>query len=355
MIQKLDENFEFIYTINPMNIVQEKFTFPIRLRRNRRSKAIRKMIQETEINAADLIAPFFILEGVNHSSPITSMPNISRLSIDLILKKAEAYHSKGVQAIALFPSLDTALRSDEGEEAWNFNGLIPRAIRTIKKEIPSLCVITDVALDPYTSHGHDGIVNERGEIDNDQTITCLIRMALVQAASGSDYIAPSDMMDGRVAALRKALDEEGFEQTGILSYSAKYASSLYEPFREAVHVDLKLGDKKTYQMDPANANEAILEALLDEEEGADILMVKPALFYLDIISKLREKTYRPIAAYQVSGEYAMVMAAANAGYLNAGKVFHEALLSIKRAGADLIFTYAIDEVLDQMHPEWPII
>ena len=331
-----------------MNFLQEKFSFPIRLRRNRRSEAIRSMIRETELNAADLIAPFFLLEGTHLAIPIQSMPNIARLSLDFLLKKIELLHRKGIQAIALFPAIEPNLKSEGGEEAWNYDGLIPRAIRTIKDAFPSLCIITDVALDPYTSHGHDGILNDRGEVDNDQTIQRLIRMAIVHATSGADYVAPSDMMDGRVGALRKALDEEGLEQTGILAYSAKYASSLYAPFRDAVQVKLKSGDKKSYQMDPANVKEAILEALLDQEEGADILMVKPALFYLDVITRLRQQTNRPIAAYHVSGEYAMVMAAANAGYLNADNVFYEALLSIKRAGADLIFTYAIDTVLDSL-------
>jgi porphobilinogen synthase len=276
------------------------------------------------------------------------MPGIFRLSIDLLLDKIEQLHGQGIQAVALFPVIDSSQRSEMAEEAWNPEGLIPRAIRAIKERIPGICVISDVALDPYTSHGHDGILDEKLEISNDATIEILARMAFVQAQAGVDFVAPSDMMDGRVHALREALDVNGFTNTGILAYSAKYASALYAPFRDAMQVNLQFGDKKTYQMDPANIREAMLETLLDEQEGADILMIKPALFYLDVIARLRQETQRPIAAYHVSGEYAMVMAAAQAGYLDASKVFYEALLSIKRAGANMIFTYAIDAVIDHL-------
>ena len=323
-------------------------SIPIRLRRNRRTEAIRTMVQETELNAADLIAPFFIIEGTNRSQPIHSLPGIERLSIDRLLVKIETLHRKGIQSIALFPVLENHLRTEGAQEAWNPEGLIPRAIRAIKKHIPSLCVIADVALDPYTSHGHDGLVNAEREIMNDETIECLINMALIHAEAGVDFVAPSDMMDGRIKAIREALDRAGHSQVGLLAYSAKYASSLYAPFREALDVRLQFGDKKTYQLNPANVREALLEAKLDEEEGADILLVKPALFYLDIIARLREQTHRPIAAYHVSGEYAMVLAAGQLGYLDPAKVFLEALLSIKRAGADFIFTYAIDFVLAHM-------
>jgi porphobilinogen synthase len=302
------------------------------------------MIQETELNAADFVVPLFLIEGQNRSIPIQAMPGISRLSLDLLLKKIETLHAKGIQSICLFPSLEDHLRSDEAEEAWNYRGLTQRAIAAIKEQFPEICVMADVALDPYTSHGHDGIIRE-GEIVNDETVECLARMALVQAEAGVDFVAPSDMMDGRVKFIREALDQNGFEHVGILAYSAKYASSLYGPFREALNVNLKFGDKKSYQMDPANVREALLEAKLDEEEGADILMIKPALYYLDVIAKLRQRTERPIAAYHVSGEYAMVIAAAQRGWLDANKVFAEALLSIKRAGADLIFTYAAEHLL----------
>lgn len=306
------------------------------------------MVQETDLNASDLIVPLFVVEGSRTSLPISSMPGIYRWSLDLLLKKVESLISAGIEAIALFPTIDLSLRSLSAEEAWNPNGLIPRAIQTLKERFPQLCIFSDVALDPYTSHGHDGIASETGEILNDETVECLIQMALVQAASGVDFIAPSDMMDGRIKAIREALDTNGHLNVGILSYSAKYASSLYAPFREAVNVNLQFGDKKSYQLNPANRREAILESLLDEQEGADMLMVKPALFYLDVIAALRKETHRPIAAYQVSGEYSMIMAAAQAGYLNAADVFSEALVSIKRAGADLILTYAADLIIDKL-------
>ena len=322
-----------------------KLSIPIRLRRNRRTDAIRKMVRETTLHPNDLVAPIFLIEGMAKKSSIASMPGIERLSLDLAIEEAKDLHRQGIQAIALFPHLDPLLRSDNAEESWNENGLIAKAIQRIKQEIPSLCIIADIALDPFTSHGHDGLAGKQGEILNDQTIECLVRSALMQAKAGVDFVAPSDMMDGRVLAIRQALDLAGYEQVGILAYSAKYASALYGPFRDAIGTCLAFGDKKTYQMDPANQKEALLEAKLDEEEGADILMVKPATFYLDVISELRKQTNRPIAAYHVSGEYAMVMAAHEKGWLDADRVFYEALLSIKRAGADIIFTYAAKRIL----------
>lgn len=331
-----------------MPLDQKTLNLPIRLRRNRKSEAIRKMVQETHLAPHNLVAPLFVIEGEKKRVPIDSMPGIERFSIDLAVKEAKELNEKGIQSIALFPVIAPNLKNPEATEAWNPEGLLARAIREIKFALPNLCVMADVALDPFTSHGHDGLLNEKGEIVNDPTIECLIEMSLMQAKAGIDFVAPSDMMDGRVGAIREALDDEGFEGVGILAYSAKYASALYGPFRDALKVKLKVGDKKTYQMDPANSREALFEAALDEEEGADILMVKPATLYLDIIAKLREQTKRPIAAYHVSGEYAMVMAAHQAGYLNGPHVFYEALLSIKRAGADLIFTYAVKHVLDQM-------
>ncbi len=318
---------------------------PVRLRRNRKSDAIRKMVQETHLLPSHLVAPLFVIEGEKKREAIASLPGIDRLSIDEMLLVAHDLYEKGVRSVALFPVVDSSLRSSYPEEAWNERGLLARAIRSLKKEIPELCVMADVALDPFTSHGHDGLVNETGKILNDATIDCLVKMALMQAEAGIDFVAPSDMMDGRVAALRKELDQKGFHNVGILAYSAKYASSLYAPFRNALQTKLSFGDKRTYQMDPANCREALLEAELDEKEGADILMVKPALFYLDVIAKLRPLTNRPIAAYHVSGEYAMVMAAHEKGWLNADLVFLEALLSIRRAGADLIFTYATSRIL----------
>ncbi|MBX9745194.1 MAG: porphobilinogen synthase [Chlamydiales bacterium] len=325
-----------------------KHLLSIRLRRNRKTESIRKMIQETLLSPADLTAPFFLIEGERKKVPIQRMPGIDRLSIDLLLKEANLLHERGVQSICLFPVIEPSLKSNDASEGWNSRGLLARAIKAIKQELPSLCVMADVALDPFTLHGHDGLVNREGKILNDETVVCLEKIALMQAEAGVDFVAPSDMMDGRIGAIRKALDEAGYHQTGILAYSAKYASSLYQPFREALQVQLQFGDKKTYQMDPANVREALLEASLDEQEGADILMVKPASLYLDVIAKLKEKTQRPLAAYHVSGEYSMVMAAHQMGYLHAADVFYETLLSIKRAGADLIFTYAIKHILDLM-------
>jgi porphobilinogen synthase len=304
------------------------------------------MVRETELLPSDLIAPLFLIEGVNVKSEIAGLPGIERLSLDLALKEAASLHEAGVQAVALFPCVGKHLKTDSAEASWNPDGLMQRAIRTMKKAIPSLCIIADVALDPYTSHGHDGLADSNGRVLNDETVECLIRMAIAQAESGVDMVAPSDMMDGRVGAIREALDLAGKPEVSILAYSAKYASSLYAPFRDALDSRLAFGDKKTYQMDPANVREALLEAALDEKEGADILMVKPATLYLDVIAKLRERTSRPIAAYHVSGEYAMVMAADHMGWLDADKVFYETLLSIKRAGADLIFTYAARRILE---------
>ncbi|MBX7066980.1 MAG: porphobilinogen synthase [Parachlamydiales bacterium] len=326
-------------------IDQIALNIPIRLRRNRKMDSIRKMVQETRLSPCDFVAPIFVIDGEKKRVAIESMPGVERLSIDLAVKEAKELHAQGIQSVALFPVIDPSLKTPEAPEAWNEDGLLARAIREMKFALPELCVMADVALDPFTSHGHDGLANEKGEILNDETIECLIQMSLMQARAGIDFVAPSDMMDGRVAAIREALDDEGFHNVGILAYSAKYASALYSPFRDALKVRLGFGDKKTYQMDPANSREALLEAALDEEEGADILMVKPATLYLDIIAKLREQSKRPIAAYHVSGEYAMVMAAHNAGYINAEKVFYESLLSIKRAGADMIFSYAIKQVL----------
>jgi porphobilinogen synthase len=316
-----------------------------RPRRNRKSPAIRALVEETILRPEDLVAPFFLIEGVNERQEIAQMPQVARLSLDHVLTEAEHLHAQGIQAIALFPVIDPNKKDPEGSVALREDNLIARAIQTLKKEIPSLCVITDIALDPYTSHGHDGLLNEQGDVANDPTLQVLSQMALMHAQAGADIVAPSDMMDGRVGAIRKHLDNSAFHQVGILSYTAKYASSLYSPFRDALNSGLRTGDKKSYQMNPANAREALLEAALDAEEGADMLMVKPALFYLDIIAKLKTHTHLPIAAYHVSGEYAMVMAAQEKGYCDAAQVFYEGLLSIKRAGADFIFSYAVPQVL----------
>jgi len=316
-----------------------------RPRRNRKAPSIRAMLKENHLLASDFVMPFFLIEGSKKCEEIEKFPNIFRLSIDLILKKAALLHQKGIQAIALFPVIEKMQKSLNGSEALNPNGFYNKAIRLIKAELPDLCIITDLALDPYTTHGHDGILNNKNEVDNDATVSILCQMALIHAEAGADIVAPSDMMDGRVKAIRNALDANGFLNTSIMSYTAKYASSLYGPFRDAVSSTLQFGDKRSYQMDPANTKEAIIEARADDKEGADILMVKPASIYLDIISKIKNETNKPIAAYHVSGEYCMVKAAHKLGYLNEMDVFQEVLLSIKRSGASIIISYATEDIL----------
>ena len=317
-----------------------------RPRRNRKTPAIRSLIEETILRPEDFVAPFFLLPGENRKEEIATLPGVHRLSVDQIIREAEQLHRHNIPAIALFPVISHEEKDLQGTLALHPEGLVPQAIQQIKREIPSLCVITDIALDPFTSHGHDGVVDDRGEVVNDATVELLAQMALLHAQAGADIVAPSDMMDGRVGSIRALLDQHDFHNTGILAYAAKYASSLYAPFRDALGSQLSKGHKKSYQLNPANIREALLEAHLDEEEGADMLMVKPALFYLDVIAKLRQKTHLPICAYHVSGEYAMVMAAHERGMLDASQVFHEALLSIKRAGADFIFSYAIKHFLN---------
>ena len=322
-----------------MTLDQKTLNLPIRLRRNRRSPAIRNMICETHLTPHDLVAPLFVIDGEKTKVPILSMPGVERLSIDLLIKEVKELSKMGVQSIALFPVIDPSLKTVDGKEAWNIDGLMGRAIREIKFAVPEICIIADVALDPFTTHGHDGLVNEKGEIANDETVECLIQMALMQARAGADFVAPSDMMDGRVGAIRDALDEEGFENTGILAYSAKYASALYNPFRDALKVKLEFGDKKTYQMDPANREEAIRETMMDIDEGADIVMIKPGLCYLDIVREIKNAVTVPVAVYQVSGEYAMIKAASEKGWLNHDAVMMEQLTAIKRAGANMIASY----------------
>lgn len=319
-----------------------------RPRRNRKSAAIRSLVEETHLSARDIVAPYFLLDGQQRKEAIPSLPGIDRLSIDFILKEAEALHRLGVPAIALFPVIDPSLKDPLGTYALNEEGVVPRAVRLLKEKIPSLCIITDIALDPFTSHGHDGIIDAEYEVLNDETVAVLAQMALLHAQAGADIVAPSDMMDGRIRAIRETLNGGGYHHTSILSYAAKYASSLYAPFRDALQSQLKSGNKKGYQMNPANVREALREAALDEAEGADMLMVKPALYYLDVISKIKERTHLPICAYHVSGEYAMVMAAHEKGMLDATQVFFEALLSIKRAGADFIFTYAAAQIVPRV-------
>lgn len=314
----------------------------IRPRRNRRTPAIRSMVRETTLSAADFILPMFLHEDAV-DTPIDSMPGVTRWSLESLVREAGEAHALGIPAVVLFPKIDESLKSPEADECFNDNGLVPRAVRALKTAHPSLCVITDVALDPYNSDGHDGLVrrNSAGElvILNDETIDVLCRQAVCHARAGADIVAPSDMMDGRVAAIRAALDDENFTDTGILSYTAKYASALYGPFRGALDSAPKEGDKKTYQMDPANTIEAVRETLLDEGEGADMLMVKPAGFYLDVISRVRDETTLPVAAYQVSGEYLMLKSAAAGGWLDERAVVLESLTAIKRAGASMILTY----------------
>lgn len=315
-----------------------------RPRRNRRTQAIRNLVRETNLSSHDLIAPLFVIEGQNVFEPIHSMPGISRLSIDLLVKECKELHALGVPCVSLFPAIDNKLKDTRATEAYNPNGLYQRAIKEVKNAIPELLIMTDVALDPYSSDGHDGLVDPKtGEILNDATLEVLAKMSLVQAKSGSDILGPSDMMDGRIGFIRDALDEENLTNTAIMSYAAKYASAFYGPFRDALNSAPKLGDKKTYQMDFANVREALREAYLDESEGADILMVKPGLPYLDVIKTIRDNTTLPMAAYNVSGEYAMVKAAAEKGWIDGEKVMIEMLWAFKRAGSDMILTYFAKE------------
>lgn len=322
-------------------------SLPIRPRRNRQSPSIRDLVRETDLTPGHLIYPLFLQEG-SENTPIEAMPGCQRWCVEDLVKEAGEAHALGVPAVVLFPRIPDELKTRGAEECHNDDGLIPRAIRALKAAHPTLTVITDVALDPYNSDGHDGLVSDDGRILNDETVTVLCQQALCHARAGADIVAPSDMMDGRVASLREALDNARFTGVSIMSYTAKYASAYYGPFRGALDSAPKAGDKKTYQMDPANAREAVREALLDEAEGADILMVKPAGPYLDIIAKLRAATHLPIAAYQVSGEYLMIKAAAASGWLDEEKVMLESLLSIRRAGADMILTYFARRVAEKM-------
>lgn len=311
---------------------------PIRPRRNRQTPGIRDLVRETELTPGHLIYPLFLQEG-DENTPISSMPGCVRWGLEGLVKEAGEAHALGVSAVVLFPRIPDELKTRGAEACHADDGLVPRAIRALKAAHPTLTVITDVALDPYNSDGHDGLVADDGRILNDETVAVLCEQSLCHARAGADIVAPSDMMDGRVSAIRAALDAAGFQNVSIMSYTAKYASAYYGPFRGALDSAPKAGDKKTYQMDPANVREALREAAIDEEEGADILMVKPAGPYLDIISKLRTATPLPIAAYQVSGEYLMIKSASAAGWLDEAKIVHESLIGIRRAGADMILTY----------------
>ncbi|MFM8299507.1 MAG: porphobilinogen synthase [Microcystis aeruginosa] len=317
----------------------------IRPRRLRYTPEIRRLVRETELTVNDLIYPLFIMEGENQKVTIPSMPDCYRYSLDLLLKEVVNAYNLGINAIALFPLIAEDKKDNFGRESYNPDGLVPRAVKAIKKEVPEIIIITDVALDPFSIYGHDGIV-EDGKILNDETLEVLVKMSLSQAAAGANFVAPSDMMDGRVGAIRRALDAAGYLDVGILAYTAKYASAYYGPFRDALESAPKFGDKKTYQMDGANSREALREASLDITEGADIIMVKPALAYLDIIRRLRDSSHLPVAAYNVSGEYAMIKAAAKQGWIDEKSLILETLISMKRAGADLILTYfALDVAL----------
>lgn len=310
---------------------------PIRPRRNRKSAGVRALTRETLLSPGDFVLPLF-LHDLEVDEAIESMPGCMRWSLDGLVAEAGEAFALGIPAVVLFPAIDEALKTKGAEECFNGEGLVPRAIRALKVAWPELLVMTDVALDPYNVDGHDGLV-EDGEVLNDETVAVLCQQALCQAEAGADIIAPSDMMDGRVAALREALDGAGYEKVSICSYTAKYASAYYGPFRGALGSAPKAGDKKTYQMDPANRREALRELMLDEEEGADMVMVKPAGAYLDVISDVREHTMLPVAAYQVSGEYLMIKSASAGGWLDEEAVMMESLIAIKRAGADFILTY----------------
>ncbi len=313
-----------------------------RPRRNRKNPVIRDLVREHEVSVKELIYPVFLTGGTNVRTDIVSMPGIQRLSEDLLLKEIEACMKLGIHLFAPFPNIDDSLKDPYAMHSYERNNIYLKAIKKIKKEFPEAILMTDVAMDPYSSDGHDGIVRN-GEILNDETIEVLGKMALAQADAGADIIGPSDMMDGRIGALRELLDEAGFEKVSIMAYTAKYASAFYGPFRDALSSAPKAGDKKTYQMDPANQAEALIEAELDYQEGADFLMVKPALAYLDVIKLLYDNFEIPIAAYNVSGEYAMVKAAAKNGWLDGEKAMLESLTCIKRAGAKVILTYFAKE------------
>jgi len=322
-----------------------------RPRRMRESSFSRTLMRENNISVSNLIYPMFVIEGTGVRQDIKSMPGIQRLSIDELIKDASEGHQLGIPAIAIFPYIDKKLKTDDASEAFNDDGLVQRAIRELKKEIPGLGVISDVALDPFTLHGQDGLIDKAGNILNDETVSILTKQAISHAKAGADIVAPSDMMDGRVQRIRKSLEENKFINTKILAYSAKYASSFYGPFRDAVGSSELLGksSKKTYQMDPANSDEALNEVELDIQEGADMVMIKPGMPYLDIVFRVKQTFNKPTFVYQVSGEYSMIMAASLKGWLNQDDVILESLISFRRAGADAIITYFALEVARLMH------
>ena len=320
-----------------------------RMRRLRRTNALRDMVQENGLSTRDLIWPVFIRDGDGIEEPISSLPGVNRLSLDKLLHAAEKAHALGIPAICLFPYTDQSLRTETCEEAWNPENLTNRAIRALKAEFPDLMVMTDIALDPYNANGHDGFVVD-GEIVNDETVTALVKMGLAQAEAGADILGPSDMMDGRIGALRLALEEMGYSDVAILSYAAKFASAFYGPFRDAVGASGRLvGDKATYQINPANTDEALACVARDLSEGADMVMVKPGMPYLDICRQVKDRFKRPTFAYQVSGEYAMLMAAAQNGWLDGDKVMLESMMAFKRAGCDGVLTYFAPRIAAALH------
>lgn len=324
-----------------------------RLRRVRKHDFSRRLVAENQLSVNDLIYPMFVLEGTNRRESVESMPDIERLSIDLLLDEAEYLAKLGVPAIALFPVVDQDGKSLDAKEAYNPNGLVPRTVRALKERVPEMGVITDVALDPYTTHGQDGIIDEEGYVLNEETTEVLIKQALSHAEAGADVVAPSDMMDGRIGKIREALEEAGYIYTQIMAYSAKYASAYYGPFRDAVgsSANLKGGNKKTYQMDPANSDEALYETAMDVTEGADMVMVKPGMPYLDVVRRVKTELQVPTFAYQVSGEYAMHKAAFANGWLKEKEIVLESLLCFKRAGADGILTYFAKDVAEWLASE----
>jgi porphobilinogen synthase len=326
----------------------ERLDLAVRMRRNRRSEWARRMVREHVLTTSDLIWPLFVMDGDNARAPVPSMPGVERLSVDQAVREAERAAKLTIPCIALFPYTDAKLRDEAGSEALNPDNLVCRAVGAIKKEVPEIGILCDVALDPFTSHGHDGLLRD-GAILNDETVAVLVKQALVQAEAGCDIIAPSDMMDGRVGAIRKALDSANFTDVSIMSYAAKYASAFYGPFRDAVGSSTTLtGDKRTYQMDPSNSDEALREVALDIEEGADMIMVKPGLPYLDIVQRVKEAFGMPTFAYQVSGEYAMIMAATQNGWLDGERAMLESLIAFKRAGADGVLTYFAPRVAEKL-------
>ncbi|MCB5176857.1 porphobilinogen synthase [Microvirga lenta] len=332
----------------PMDAPSSALALSQRPRRNRKAEWSRRLVRENVLTADDLIWPIFLIEGASGRQAVASMPEVERLTIGEAVREAERAASLRIPAIALFPNTDPSLRDETASEALNTRNLVCRAVREIKRAVPEIGIITDVALDPYTSHGHDGVM-QGDRILNDETVAILSRQAVIQAEAGSDVIAPSDMMDGRVGAIRSALDEAGFQDVQIMSYAAKYASAFYGPFRDAIGTNATLvGDKRTYQMDPANTDEAMREVALDLEEGADMIMVKPGLPYLDIVARVKETFGIPTFAYQVSGEYAMIRAAAANGWIDGERAMMESLLAFKRAGADGILTYFAPRVAEKL-------